>query len=51
MALLWSLFPGASAEAVRDAVTKPRPPARRTSVVPPLLDAAYAYELLGDVLA
>ncbi|MEU0950155.1 S8 family serine peptidase [Streptomyces canus] len=51
VALLWSLFPGASAEAVRDAVTKPRPPARRTSVVPPLLDAAYAYELLGDVLA
>ncbi|WP_257002491.1 S8 family serine peptidase [Streptomyces sp. WZ.A104] len=51
VALLWSLFPGASAEAVRDAVTRPRPPARRTSVVPPLLDAAYAYDVLRDVSA
>ncbi|MFB6688337.1 S8/S53 family peptidase [Streptomyces chartreusis] len=49
VALLWSLFPGASAEALRDAVTRPRPPARRTSVVPPLLDPAYAYEVLRDV--
>ncbi|MFJ4368910.1 S8 family serine peptidase [Streptomyces chartreusis] len=51
VALLWSLFPGASAEAVRDAVTRPRSPARRPSVVPPLLDAAYAYEVLRDVSA
>ncbi|WP_017236479.1 S8 family peptidase [Streptomyces sp. SS] len=48
VALLWSLFPGASAEAVRDAITRPRPPARRTSVVPPLLDAAYAYDVLRE---
>ncbi|MGW8364160.1 S8 family serine peptidase, partial [Streptomyces wedmorensis] len=48
VALLWSLFPRASAEAVRDAVTRPRPPARRTSVVPPLLDAAYAYDVLRE---
>ncbi|WP_345662300.1 S8 family serine peptidase [Streptomyces venetus] len=49
VALLWSLFPGARAAAVRDAVTRPRPPARRTSVVPPPLDAAYAYDVLRDL--
>ncbi|MEU0987394.1 S8/S53 family peptidase [Streptomyces sp. NPDC005953] len=46
VALLWSLFPGARAHAVRDAITQVRPPARRTSVVPPLLDASYAYDVL-----
>ncbi|MET8830442.1 S8 family serine peptidase [Streptomyces sp. NPDC004610] len=46
VALLWSLFPHACAPAVRDAVTTPRPPARRPSVVPPHLDAAHAYEVL-----
>lgn len=51
VALLWSLFPGAGAAAVRDAVTRPRPPAHRTTVVPPLLDAAYAYAVLRDVSA
>ncbi|MEU7647197.1 S8 family serine peptidase [Streptomyces huasconensis] len=52
VALLWSLCPGAAAAAVRDAVTRPRPPQRRTSVVPPLLDAAYAYDVLrGHVSA
>ncbi len=51
VALLWSLCPGAAATAVRDAVTRPRPPQRRTSVVPPPLDAAYAYDVLRGHLA
>ncbi|MFE0421988.1 S8 family serine peptidase [Streptomyces sp. NPDC058953] len=51
VALLWSLFPGAPAEAVRYAVTRVRPPGRRPSVVPPPLDAAYAYDVLRDLSA
>lgn len=44
IALLWSLFPGAGAAAIRSAVTGGR---RRTAVVPPLLDAAAAYRVLA----
>ncbi|MFE5854275.1 S8 family serine peptidase [Streptomyces sp. NPDC056500] len=51
VALLWSLFPGACAHAVRDAITQARLPARRTSVVPPLLDASYAYDVLRTISA
>lgn len=44
IALLRSLFPGASSEVVRHAVLRAAGP--RTSVVPPLLDAWRAYEML-----
>jgi subtilisin family serine protease len=44
IALLWSEFPGATGETIRDAVTASMP--RRASVVPPLLDAWRAYETL-----
>jgi len=43
-ALLWSLFPKASAAEVRKAVIGTR---RRTSVTPPLLDAWSAYQMLS----
>jgi subtilisin family serine protease len=43
-ALLWSLFPRASAVAIRDAVT--RATQRRTSIVPPLLDAQRGWDRL-----
>ena len=48
IALLWSEFPAASAAKIKLAVTGAT--LRRGSVVPPLLDAAAAYELLlkGD---
>jgi len=45
IALLWSAFPRAPASAVRSAVTQSRP--RRRSIVPPLLDAWNAYQLLS----
>jgi subtilisin family serine protease len=44
VALLWSLFPGASATRLRLAVTASS--YRRRSVSPPLLDAAAAYQIL-----
>jgi subtilisin family serine protease len=44
IALLWSQFPSATYETIRDAVTRSIP--RRASVVPPLLDAWRAYETL-----
>ncbi|GAA2671860.1 hypothetical protein GCM10010400_36900 [Streptomyces aculeolatus] len=44
IALLRSLFPGAPGEVVRHAVLRSAGP--RTSVVPPLLDAWRAYEML-----
>jgi subtilisin family serine protease len=50
VALLWSEFPGASAAAVRTAVTQPAPGLRR-SVVPPLLDAWQAHQSLHRLLA
>jgi subtilisin family serine protease len=45
IALLWSAFPDATAAAVRYAVTHAAAP-RRSTVVPPLLDAWAAYHLL-----
>jgi subtilisin family serine protease len=44
LALLWSMFPEASAVEVRSAVT--RTDLRRTTVVPPVLDAWAAYQLM-----
>ena len=44
IALLWSEFPGATAAEIKLAVT--RSPARRASIVPPLLDAEAAYQFL-----
>jgi len=46
IALLWSEFPAASAAEIRRAVTR-TPGPRRTSVVPPLLDAWSAYQDLA----
>jgi subtilisin family serine protease len=45
LALLWSVFPEASAVEIRLAVTRTEG-RRRTSVVPPLLDAWAAYDIL-----
>ena len=45
-ALLWSLFPAASANDLRIAVTQNRW-GRRRSIVPPLLDATAAFEWLA----
>jgi len=45
IALLWSMFPSATAQAVKLAVTQAT--VRRVSVVPPLLDAWTAYETLA----
>ncbi len=45
IALLWSEFPRATAAEIRNAVVQTSAP-RRTSVVPPLLDAWSAYQVL-----
>jgi hypothetical protein len=45
IALLWSEFPAASAAQIKLAVTQAAMP-RRASVVPPLLDAWAAYQVL-----
>ena len=45
IALLWSEFPAATAVAIKLAITKKYTP-RRTTVVPPLLDAWAAYQAL-----
>ena len=45
IALLWSLFPNASAMDIRSAVIE-APRRRRTSIVPPMLDALAAYRHL-----
>jgi subtilisin family serine protease len=45
IALLWSIFPSATAQEVKLAVTQA--PLRRISVVPPLLDAWRAYQTLA----
>ena len=45
IALLWSEFPSATAAQIKLAVTQAWTP-RRASVVPPLLDAAAAYQIL-----
>jgi subtilisin family serine protease len=46
VALLWSAFPAATAAEIKVAVTHASA-ARRTAVVPPLLDAWAAYQRLG----
>lgn len=46
VALLWSAFPAATAAAVQFAVTHAATP-RRTTVVPPLLDAWAAYQVMA----
>jgi len=45
-ALLWSEFPRATAAQIKLAITN-TPPVRRASVVPPLLDATAAYQILS----
>lgn len=45
IALLWSEFPSATASEIRKAITQGRA-ARRTTVIPPLLDAWRAYQVL-----
>jgi subtilisin family serine protease len=45
IALLWSEFPGATAAQIKLAITQAFIP-RRASVVPPLLDATTAYQML-----
>jgi len=45
-ALLWSAFPAASAAQIKLALTQAGAP-RRASVVPPLLDAMAAFEVLS----
>jgi subtilisin family serine protease len=46
-ALLWSLFPGASAGEVKNALLSITPE-RRTTIVPPLLNAWGAYQVLSE---
>jgi subtilisin family serine protease len=46
IALLWSMLPGASTARVKSAVTRTN--LRRASVVPPVLDAWTAYQLLQN---
>jgi subtilisin family serine protease len=45
VALLWSAFPSSTAVQVRSAVTRDTT-GRRTSVVPPLLDASASYQIM-----
>jgi subtilisin family serine protease len=45
IALLWSEFPNATAAQIKLAITQASTP-RRASIVPPLLDAAAAYQIL-----
>jgi subtilisin family serine protease len=46
-ALLWSLFPAASAGEVKTALTQPHGRTRRASVTPPPLNASAAYSFLA----
>lgn len=50
IALLWSQFPTASAAEIKLAISQASAP-RRASVVPPLLDAARAYQSLVKTIA
>ena len=50
IALVWSQFPAATAGEVKMAVTRPYV-SRRTAVVPPLLDAWSAYQLMATTHA
>jgi subtilisin family serine protease len=49
IALLWSLFPSATVAEIKLAVTT-ADGKRRTTVVPPLLDAWAAYQFLANAL-
>jgi subtilisin family serine protease len=51
IALLWSEFPSASAAQVKLAITYKAAQPRRTSVVPPLLDAIAAYHAVSTARA
>jgi subtilisin family serine protease len=51
VALLWSEFPAASAADVRLALTGGPGGGRRSTVVPPLLDAWASYQALGGIAA
>jgi subtilisin family serine protease len=46
VALIWSEFPGATAAAVRSAVTEAAA-SRRTTIVPPLLNAWASYQAMS----
>ena len=48
IALLWSQFPTATTSEIKQAITQSNR-ARRTSVVPPLLDAWEAYQVMATV--
>ena len=47
IALIWSLFPDASAAEVRMAIAPPT--VRRAAIVPPMLDATAAYQRLATI--
>ena len=49
IALLWSLFPNLSSGTLRRVLVATVPSRRRT-LVPPLMDAAHAYETLRDAV-
>jgi subtilisin family serine protease len=51
IALLWSMFPTASAAEVKHAVTIGDPKRRRTTIVPPLLDAWASYQTIARTYA
>ena len=51
IALLWSMFPKASAAEVKHAVIMAAPERRRTTIVPPLLDAWASYQTLATTYA
>jgi subtilisin family serine protease len=51
IALLWSMFPRASVAEVKNAVTMSAYGRRRTTVVPPLLDAWASYQTLATTYA
>jgi subtilisin family serine protease len=51
IALLWSMFPRASAAEVKHAVTMSAYGRRRTTIVPPLLDAWASYQTIARTYA
>ena len=51
IALLWSMFPRASAGEVKHAVTMGASGRRRTTIVPPLLDAWASYQTMATTYA
>jgi len=51
VALLWSMFPRASVAEVKHAVTMGAPERRRTTIVPPMLDAWASYQTMATIHA